>query len=232
MDWLEGLPRVLAVVAGSIGAGVLALAAARLLRIDRVLASVAPPRIPTPEEQVRTLAGLADLAHREGLLSVEASAARMQDDFLLRGVALALEGLPAEDIRQRLEEEIDAANAEASLGRRLVFRAAQVPQLATIVGAAAMLGVLLVYGTDPASADTAGLVAIVLFAGGLIAGATVGPAADRVAARQALLVMNRLLQAEAIALIRAGADARAVESRLRAMLPAGDAAAPSLARAA
>jgi hypothetical protein len=89
-----------------------------------------------------------------------------------------------------------------------------------------------VYGADPQLAGSAAIAGLGLFLISVGAGAMVGPIADRLAGREAALIMTRLLQTEAMVLIRTGNDGRTVAYRLRGMLPHGPAPAVPAARAA
>jgi chemotaxis protein MotA len=54
---------------------------------------------------------MADTARREGLLTLEDVVRDVEDDFLKRGVALAVDGTDPEELREILEAELDAKRA-------------------------------------------------------------------------------------------------------------------------
>jgi chemotaxis protein MotA len=219
MLWPDGLSGTLAVIGATIAAGAAALILARVLRVDRFLVRLSRSGILTPAEQVERLADLAEVAHRGGVLALEARAAGLNDDFLARAIARAVEGMPADEIRHAMEAEIDAATAAPGFGRAALLRLARYPQVGVIAGAGALLTVMVVYGAEPGLAGQAAIAGLGLFLVGIGAGAIMGPLADACAARHAAIVMTRLLQVEAMVLIRTGWDGRAVAHRLRSMLP-------------
>ncbi len=61
-----------------------------------------------PGESIETLVKFADKARREGLLSLEDAVKEVDDDFLKRGIEMAIDGTDPEELREILEAEIDA----------------------------------------------------------------------------------------------------------------------------
>ena len=231
MAWLDGISGVLAVVGAAIGAAAVALILARSLHFDRFFAWLGGPGGTGPEMQIAPLAALADLAHREGVLSLEAAVAPSNDDFLIRAVSMAVDATAPEAIRRTMETEIDSAGSGGFL-RSTFLRLARYPQAGTILGAGGLLTVLAVYGAEPGLAGRAAVGGLGLFFAGIGCSAIIGPIADRIAGRHAERVMIRLLQTEAVVLIRQGFDGRGVEARLRSMIPGQTRSPASLARAA
>jgi chemotaxis protein MotA len=230
MTWFQGIPGALIIAGAAITLAGLALFAAKSLRLDRALLGMSTPSGPSGADQVRLLAELADLAHREGVLSLEARVGQMNDDFLARGIAMAVEGAGPDEIRAAMETQIDLG--AHGLVKSAVLMMARYPQAGTIVGAGALLGFMGLYAAQPQSARGAALTGLSLFFFGIAGSALIGPLADRIAAREAASILNRLLQAEAVALIRSGFDGKAVAARLSTLLPAPGSGEAGLARAA
>lgn len=232
MDLFDGVPRALGIAAASVGAALGALAVARVLRLDRLFTTAGRAPMPSLEAEVRDLSSLADLALCQGMLGLESHVAACGDDFLIRAVSLAVEGAHPDEIRSRMDADIDAGGVGAPKPvSRLILRLAHVPQFVPMLSAAGLVVIMATAGSEPASIAPAAAAGFTLFAAGLISGAVIGPLADRIASRQAALIMLRMLQVEAVASIRSGCDGHAVEARLRALLPSSHAATP-LARAA
>ena len=64
-----------------------------------------------PGELVPIVVSLADKARREGLLTLEDAGRDVDDDFLKRGVSLAVDGTDPEELREILESEVIAKKA-------------------------------------------------------------------------------------------------------------------------
>lgn len=66
------------------------------------------PPIPSPEEIIKSIVGMADTARKEGLLALEGSAENVEDPFLKKGVMLVVDGTDPDLVRGIMETEMDA----------------------------------------------------------------------------------------------------------------------------
>jgi chemotaxis protein MotA len=107
------LPPILIVVGGTIGA---AVAGCTMADMKSSLAAVKVAmgyKATPPVELVPVVVDLADKARRGGLLTLEDAVAEMDDEFLKKGVSLAVDGTDAEEIREILEAESMAKKKKA-----------------------------------------------------------------------------------------------------------------------
>src|SRR5437764_320599 len=72
---------------------------------------IAAAKTVKPDAAVETLVRLAGKARREGLLALEAEAAEVEDDFLRRGLQLAIDGTDSEEVAIILGSEVDTKRA-------------------------------------------------------------------------------------------------------------------------
>ena len=72
------------------------------------------------DELVETLVQMAERARREGLLALEEAAQTVDDEFLKRGLELAVDGTDSEELRDIL----DAEDRDRALLRHLIQDAA------------------------------------------------------------------------------------------------------------
>ena len=105
------LPAMLLVLGGSIGAAVAGgtmddtkAAVTALVRAFTWKPALAGDLVPV-------VVKLADKARREGLLTLEDALSGVDDDFLKRGVGLAVDGTDPDELREILESEVDAKRA-------------------------------------------------------------------------------------------------------------------------
>jgi hypothetical protein len=198
---------------GSGLAALAALGAAKLGRFDRVMALLYARGADDVELRIERLAAAAELARREGLLVLERQAAQRGERLIRRGVALALEGCPAGQVRLALAEEAGQRQSRASVAR--LAQAGAVlgcgGVLALGVSAAAGAGI----GTALAALAWIGLCLALPCA--LIAGtiAEVGGRGGRGKGAE--------LEFEAAVLIAEGCDGEMVRSRLWASASGGEA---------
>jgi chemotaxis protein MotA len=104
-------PPIILVIGGTIGAavagGTMTDARNALTSLKRALTWKQVPNA----DLVAVVVKMADKARREGLLTLEDVVRDVEDDFLKRGVALAVDGTDPEELREILEAELDAKRA-------------------------------------------------------------------------------------------------------------------------
>lgn len=107
------LPPFLLVIGGTIGAAVAGSTMpdvkSSVAALKRAMGYKATP----PADLVPIVVDLADKARRGGLLTLENAVAEMDDEFLKKGVGLAVDGTDPEELREILEAEMFAKKAVA-----------------------------------------------------------------------------------------------------------------------
>ena len=84
---------------------------------------------------IRMFSGWADIARREGLLSLEAKTDDIEDPFLKNGLGLAIDGQNADYIRDVLTEEVDAMEERHSAGALIFTQAGTYAPTLGVLGA-------------------------------------------------------------------------------------------------
>lgn len=227
MDWTEGLWITAAALGASAGAAAATVIVARLLRLDRVLGGTLRKQEP-PEALIERLAGMADLAHREGLLSLERHVAGLRDRALRTGVGLAVEGAPAPRIAEAIQTKAGLAGFEGSSGVAAFFR--RYPQSLALLGASLTLLVIgLSWGGTMAPWPAGAALAVLLGGMGVFARTSASAADPAAAAARAL---GAMILAQGVSLIRQGCDGPAVRAALFGLLPTSATASATRAKAA
>lgn len=166
------------------------------------------------------LVQFADRARRDGLLALEEEAKDIEDEFLRKGLQMAIDGTDPEVVRTVLETEITALEARHKAGAgfcsNMVAFAPAFGVAGTVIGLIDMLGKL----TDPSALGPAIAVAfLTTLWGTFLANYIFGPLKNRLARLSAMEVAHRELVLEGIMSIQAGANPRALADQLRAYLP-------------
>jgi len=76
------------------------------LALPKLIIMAIKPTVIEAESLIETFVQLADKARREGLLSLEEEAQRIEDPFLRRGIMLVVDGVSSEMVREIMESEI------------------------------------------------------------------------------------------------------------------------------
>ena len=105
------IPPILLVFGGTIGA---AVAGGTMADAKNAVSSLVRAFTGKPQpaaDLVPVVVSLAEKARREGLLALEEAARGLEDDFLQRGVTLAVDGTDPEELREIMESELYAKRA-------------------------------------------------------------------------------------------------------------------------
>ena len=105
------IPPLILVFVGTLGAamagGLLKDTIGSLKALQRALLGKVTP----PDETIDVVVKLAERARREGLLALEDAARDVDDEFLRKGLELAIDGTDPDELREILEAQIDAKRA-------------------------------------------------------------------------------------------------------------------------
>lgn len=212
---------MLLVFGGTIGAAIAGgvLRDAKSLPKELIRAFKSKP--PNPDGAVETLVRLATKARREGLLALESELADIDDDFLRRGLQLAIDGTDSEEVAIILSSEIDTKRstdkAAAKLFSDMGGYAPTIGIIGTVLGLVKVLGHLsspTKLGAEIASAFVATLWGV------MSANVFWLPLASRLKRVSEAECEQMEVVIEGILAIQAGANPRLIEQKLQSLLPA------------
>jgi len=183
-----------------------------------------------PDEASKTvsliaqLVELATLARKEWMLPLENRARSVEDPFLRRGLQLAIDAVPIDQLRHVLEREIEATRADDLVAARFFAKmggyAPTIGIIGTVVGLVQVLKSLqdpTVLGPLVASAFVATLWGV------LSANFFWLPISAKIRRNADLRMAQMELMLEGVCEILAGTNPRALRQKLRAMLPPSEA---------
>jgi chemotaxis protein MotA len=180
---------------------------------------------------VDTVVKMADKARREGLLTLEDVVRDVDDDFLKRGVTLAVDGTDPEELREILEAELDnkrAADRQAAkFYNDMGGYAPTIGIIGTVMGLVHVLENL--SNPDELGHLIAGAFVATLW-GVMTANVMWLPIGSRLTRIGQLESARMELVIEGVLAVQAGANPRVVAQRLESLIPLSDR--PSEAKAA
>ncbi len=168
---------------------------------------------------IEQLVDFAIKARRDGILSLESEEENMEDDFLKKGIRLAVDGTEPDVIRVILEKELEsmAERHEQSAGM-LSFLEDMGPamgMIGTLIGLVAMLLNL----SDPTAVGPAMSVALITtMYGSVMANMIAKPLIVKLAARSVEEQQLKTIMLAGIMAIQAGDNPRIVEQKLNVFL--------------
>lgn len=205
---------------GTLGAAV----AGGLLRdaksLPKQLIRAVTAKVPNPDTAVEILVGLAGRARREGLLALEDEVNQIEDDFLRRGLQLAIDGTDAEEVALILTAEVDTKRASDKAAAKLFADmggyAPTIGIIGTVLGLVKVLGHLSApskLGAEIASAFVATLWGV------MSANVFFLPLGSRLKRLSQAECEQMEVVIEGILSIQAGSNPRLVEQKLHSLIP-------------
>jgi len=167
---------------------------------------------------IETIVKLSNIARREGVLALENQ--QMDDIFLAKGVRMAVDGLPQEEIRETLTAELVAMKRRHTRGQKLFkFMGTMAPamgMIGTLIGLVQMLQAL----DDPSSIGPAMAVALLTtMYGAVLANVVFIPIAEKLDRYGSEESANMIVVIEGVDSIVKGHNARIIKEKLQARLP-------------
>ena len=105
---LINIPGFMIVVVGSLGAGIMAVPMETVKRLPKLLGKAFKQQDLNPAATIPQFEQMADRARREGLLSLEEEAGKIEDAFTRKGMQLIIDGTDPEALREIMETEISS----------------------------------------------------------------------------------------------------------------------------
>jgi chemotaxis protein MotA len=211
---------VFVVLLGSMGAMVVSFPLARILKVHTVILKAIKSVPPDPAETIRELVKYAEVARREGILSLENLIPEMKDPFIVRGVKMAVDGTDPELIKTILDTELDALMERHSQGKAMLDALAKYAPAFGMIGTLLGLIFMLKNMSDPSKIGPGMAVALITtLYGALIANVLASPMADKLAARDVEEAMVKSIIVTGVMAIQSGDNPRVVEAKLLTFLP-------------
>jgi chemotaxis protein MotA len=216
---LINLPAAFLVFGGTLGAATVSFKMSQITGLPGILAQAFTAKTYDVAEVIAMMVHFAERARREGLLVLEDDARRIDDDFLQRGMRLAIDGTDPALVREILSTEIHFLQARHKVGENIFTTLGGFAPTLGIIGTVMGLIHMLANLSDPAKM------------GPLIAGAFIAtlygvssanllflPIGNKLKARSAEEVIIREVMVEGILSIQSGDNPRIVEEKLKAFL--------------
>lgn len=163
---------------------------------------------------------LANIARKEGLLSLEEYADNLDDEFLSKGIMLIVDGTEPDLVRNIMETELLYLEERHANGQRLFETAASYApafgMIGTLIGLINMLRTI----DDPSTIGPSMSVALVTtFYGVVLANVVFLPLARKLKARNNEEILAKELIVEGLLSIQAGENPRIIEEKLKTFIP-------------
>ncbi len=172
------------------------------------------------DKLIEDMVSFAEIARRDGILSLENKTRDIDDQFIVRGIQMAVDGTDPELIEQILNTELDNVIERHAVGKSILDNLGKFAPAFGMIGTLVGLVLMLQNMDDPSSIGAGMAVAILTtMYGAIIANAFALPMAERLARRSAEEVLYKTVIIKGVMAIQSGDNPRIVEQKLRTFLP-------------
>ncbi len=213
------IPSVQIVIGGTIAVVFVGNPLNKVLGIVGILKNAFLTKNLTPAETIKQLVEFAEQARREGILALEARAQEIQDDFLKKGIQLAVDGTEPDLIKDILSTEIMFIEQRHKYGAGIFdYAGTMAPafgMIGTLVGLILMLGNM----SDVSSIGPNMAVALITtMYGSILANTFCIPIATKLLYYSSQEVLVKELMLEGIMSLQSGDNPRIVEQKLSSFI--------------
>ncbi len=213
-------PSLILVVGASITVVFLAAPVKYVKRFGKVLKKAAFHKPQSPEKLITDLVSFAEIARRDGILSLENATKDIDDDFIVSGIQMAVDGTDPELIEQIMTTELENLVERHEHGKALFDTMGKYAPAFGMIGTLIGLVIMLQNMDDPSMIGPGMAVALLTtLYGALIANGICLPISDRLAKRSAEEVLLKTIVIKGVMSIQSGDNPRIVEQKLRTFLP-------------
>jgi chemotaxis protein MotA len=187
--------------------------------LPKILKIALLTKVTPPDESVAVVVSFAEKARRQGLLALEEEARQIDDTFLRKGIEMAVDGADPEEIRDILEQDLDAMKARHRAGAKFFADMAGFAPTMGIIGT--VMGLLHVLQNLSTPATLGPMIAAAFTAtlwGVMQANVFWLPLSNRLKRASEMEVRRMELILEGVIAIQSGANPRVVEQRLLSYL--------------
>ncbi len=172
---------------------------------------------------IEDMVSYAEIARRDGILALEQVCDQISDEFLTKGLRLAVDGTDPELIQTILQTEVDCIGMRHETNLKIFASMSKYfpawGMIGTLVGLVAMLYNM----SDPSSIGPSMAVAIITtLYGAIVANFITGPMEDKLAIRNDQELFAKEIIIQGVMSIQSGDNPRIVEQKLNIYLAPGD----------
>lgn len=212
-------PSILIVVGGTIGATLVNYPFRDFLGALDVLKKAFHHKEIPFDESIKQLVFFANKARKEGILSLQSIMDSLDDEFLVKGLQMAVDGQEPESLKEMLYLEIEFIKERHETGANIFTTmgayAPAMGMIGTLIGLVQMLQTM----DDPSSIGPAMAVALLTtFYGAVLANIVFIPIAGKLKHRSQAEVLSKTLITEGMESILSGENPRIMEQKLHTFI--------------
>ncbi len=214
------IPALMIVVGGTLGATMINYPLRDVFAVFKVVKKALFARNISVSELIKRFVVYAQKSRKEGILALENEMKEVNDEFLKKGVQLAIDGLEPKEISDILETEVEFVRTRHQLGAEIfstmgTFSPA-LGMIGTLIGLVQMLQTM----DDPSKIGPAMAVALLTtFYGSIMANIVCLPISGKLKTRSKEEVLTKEMAIQGIVSLSNGDNPRILEQKLQAFIP-------------
>ncbi len=213
-------PSVAIVIGGAVSAALISFPLKDVFKIAKVVKHSVLFKARNKTELIKELVHYAEVARRDGILSLENSVREIDDEFLVSGIQMAVDGTDPELIEAVLESEVEAIEDRHAQGKAIFDNIGRFAPAFGMIGTLIGLVKMLANMDDPSKIGAGMAVALLTtMYGALVANLVALPIAEKLGRRSAEEIMIKNIIVRGVMAIQSGDNPRVVEQKLLTFLP-------------
>jgi chemotaxis protein MotA len=213
------LPAIAVVIGGTTGALLINFPLPSILGLGNIFKKAFMFTLDNPDEVIGKMVGYAERARREGMLALEEDSENETDDFLRKGLRLAVDGTDPQLLEKILETDVEQIENRHSEGAKILNAggtyAPAFGLIGTLIGLVNMLSSL----EDPTKIGAGMATALITtFYGAVLANAVFLPLSGKLESRSKEEMVIKSMIIDGIMAIQSGDSPRIVEEKLKSFL--------------
>ena len=208
-------PSIVITVFGSFAAVVISFPIKSILRMPIIMKKLisSPPN--NRKELVTIFSDLARKARKDGLLALEDDISAIDNDFLVSGLQMVIDGVEPDNIKEIMESKLDALEDRHRSGQAVFSKWGEFAPAFGMIGTLIGLVVMLAELEDPRTIGSGMSVALITtFYGSLLANLVFLPIASNLSAQTDEEVYTGEMVIDGVLAIQGGSNPRVVEDKL------------------
>lgn len=219
-ELFQHLSAIILTVGGALGAGLISFPLTTMTSLPALMGKAFKGAREELQAIIEELVKMADKARREGLLSLEEDARKIENDFLRKGVMLVVDGVDSQQVRAIMESDSRLMGHRHDLGIGLLqAMGGYAPTLGIIGTVMGLINVLKQLAEPEKLGEAIGAAFLATLWGIMSANLLWLPLASKLRVKSSEEVAVRELMTEGVLALQAGENPRIVREKLAAFLP-------------
>jgi chemotaxis protein MotA len=208
------------VLGGSVSAALISFPLRNILGIAKVVKNCFFAKSRDPNELIADMVRFAEIARRDGILSLENVTHEIDDPFVVSGIQMAVDGTDPDLIKAIMMNDMETIEARHNEGKALFENIGRFAPAFGMIGTLIGLVIMLQNMNDPAKIGPAMAVALLTtLYGALLANLLALPMADKLGLRSREELLLKMIVIKGVMAIQSGDNPRIVEQKLKTFLP-------------